>query len=334
MAEPETLTPEPAGCCRACEAPTADATRYDIEESMFGLGEHFRYRECAVCRSLSIETVPEDLARHYPPHYYSLHDVSTDSRFTRWVKRHRDRAAVGRFDPVGKMVLRRYPSEALEALRLLALCSDARILDVGCGSGTMLRQLRAIGFTKLYGTDPFLPRDIVEQYLTIRCAPLAAIDGTYDVITFNHVLEHLADPVTSLNAAADRLARGGSIVVRVPLAGCRAWDMYGVHWIQLDPPRHLVLPSRTGMERLARRAGLAVTRVVFDSTAYQFWGSEQMRAGITLFAPKSWRVSRDTAAVVTPSRMRAWRRQATAWNRIGIGDQAAFVLEKPATAAG
>ena len=39
---------------------------------MFGTRERFAYFECSACGCLQIETVPADMARHYPDNYYSF----------------------------------------------------------------------------------------------------------------------------------------------------------------------------------------------------------------------------------------------------------------------
>ena len=108
--------------------------------------------------------------------------------------------------------------------------------------------------------------------------------------------------------------------MRIPVAGTRAWRTYREHWVQLDPPRHLFVPSVDAMHRLAARAGLAVADVLFDSTAEQFAISEMYRAGVSPNTPEGrrWRVE--------PAQRRRWEAQARALNAAGDGDQAAFLL--------
>ena len=55
--------------------------------------------------------------------------------------------------------------------------------------------------------------------------------------------------------------------------------------VQLDPPRYLTVFSREGMERLCADVGLTIERVQDDSTAFQFWASEQLLAGVRPGAP-------------------------------------------------
>src|ERR1035438_6379952 len=58
-----------------CVACGSDRTRgrHDVPETMFRTGDSFTYRECDVCGSLQIDTVPPELAVHYDSdRYYSL----------------------------------------------------------------------------------------------------------------------------------------------------------------------------------------------------------------------------------------------------------------------
>src|SRR5476649_121898 len=93
----------------------------------------------------------------------------------------------------------------------------------------------------------------------------------------HHVLEHLPDPRRSLQDARARLNPGGRILVRIPLAGSKSCRTYREHWFNLDPPRHLLVPSRRGMETLAQRSGLRVVRTEFDGVELGFLMSEHYR---------------------------------------------------------
>ncbi len=117
------------------------------------------------------------------------------------------------------------------------------------------------------------------------------------------------------------------MIARVPLADGWAMDHYGADWVQLDPPRHLSVPSEAGVRRAAEAAGLSVVRAFRDSDSIQFWGSEQYRLGIPLNDPRS--VMRDASAGPFSKRqLRRWRARARALNRSGEGDSGCFVLSR------
>src|SRR4029079_13038684 len=98
-----------------------------------------------------------------------------------------------------------------------------------------------------------------------------------------------------------------------------AWQHYRENWVQLDPPRHIVIFSRDGLSKAAARAGLKLLRTVDDSTDLQFWGSEMYRRDIPLH-------KHDPGSIFSPSDMIGFARRANELNGQNQGDQAAFIL--------
>ena len=114
------------------------------------------------------------------------------------------------------------------------------------------------------------------------------------------------------------------MLVRVPVAGSWAEQHYGVNWIGLDPPRHLFVPSRTGIRELARRAGFFVARYWCDTSEWTLLASESYVRGFSPYdrEKKAWPfLSRFTASEIADA-----RRRATDLNRAEDGDTACFIL--------
>lgn len=115
------------------------------------------------------------------------------------------------------------------------------------------------------------------------------------------------------------------MIVRTPVCDGFAWRTYGVDWVQLDAPRHLFIPTRAGMQRIAGRAGMRVVQSFDDSSAFQFWGSEQYRRGVPLHDPRSY-ADNPATDLFTDDQIRAWEQCASALNRARDGDSTCFVL--------
>jgi hypothetical protein len=114
--------------------------------------------------------------------------------------------------------------------------------------------------------------------------------------------------------------------VRLPLA-TEAFRRYREHWVQLDPPRHYYIHTPSSFTMLARACGFEVVRTKYDSTSFQFWGSEQYRMDIPLSDPRSvGRANGGTSPIFGRSEIAAWEREAEALNRAEQGDQATFSL--------
>jgi SAM-dependent methyltransferase len=249
---------------------------------MFGTRELFFYLECPSCRSLVIEKIPEDLSRHYPRNYYSFSsngpiDLLREVIFD---------ATLGRltlFGHLGSLLCG--PNGNALALRRLKARKDARILDYGCGSGALLFSLKKNGFSQLQGVDPYASDKTPTGIPIYRS--LSSVSGLMDLIFVSHVLEHVAEPRNLLTELADLLTPSGKIIVRCPVIDSRAHELFGRNWVQLDPPRHLMIPSRHGLRVCAQSAGLHVERGWDDSTAFQFWGSTLYKHNIPLYGGES-----------------------------------------------
>jgi SAM-dependent methyltransferase len=306
--------------CPACEASPTSAV-YVAKEMMMGLREAFSYRQCSRCQSLWLPNPPSDLARFYRDGYYSMNG-DTDAR-----------SKVSRPHAVAVAGLLRVPARAIDQLSYLTQVKPefvqwlagiatpaSKIADIGSGEGLLIRKMARYGFKNLWGVDPFIAGDVDDGPVHLRRAVIEDIEDTFDVVMLNHSLEHVPDPLATLEAVRQRLRTNGSAVVRIPVVA-QAWQMYGTDWVGLDPPRHLTVPTEKGMRMLAERAGFSVVRVFYDSYALQFSASERYQRGVPLQSaapPELATRERDMA--------KTWSKQSRRLNRQRRGDTAGFVL--------
>jgi SAM-dependent methyltransferase len=302
--------------CRGCGY-EGDFRIFEAREMLFGKRERFQYGECPQCGSYEIVRIPGNLGDYYPSDYYSLqapperskHPGVLRKRWAGWLLKGPGGAGAA------YRMRRKYPF--FHWCRIAGCGLDSRVLDVGCGSGGMLRRMQRYGFSQLEGVDPYTSIEADEPGFRIRRAELEAVEGNYDLIMMHHVLEHLVDPKHSLEAARSKLNPGGRLLIRIPVAGSFTAKKYGPDWFNLDPPRHLLVPSREGMERLAKRSSLRVAHTEFDGMETGFLISELYQ--------------RDIPYVERPeepeARRKHYRDLAEACNARGEGDQGVFWLE-------
>jgi SAM-dependent methyltransferase len=291
---------------------------------MHGTRDKFDYFECIACGTVQIMTVPSvaDLERYYPKDYYSFAQKQKGA-LARWLVAQRDRHVLGLRNVAGGLIGRVRMDPVIQVLARAGLGPDQRILDVGCGAGRLLDRLARAGFRNVMGVDPFIERDTkTAAGVSIRKCHLRDVPDSFDVIMFNHSLEHVPDPVAILKDAVLRLAPPGTILVRVPTPSSDAWRIYRTDWVQLDAPRHIVLPSRKGASIMAECAGLAVERVIDDSGPLQFLGSERYRRDIPLHDATDRELFCD-------EEIARFARRAMELNAHHRGDQAMFVMRRP-----
>jgi SAM-dependent methyltransferase len=308
--------------CLACGG---DPTAQPIEsrEMLLGLREPFTYNRCTDCASLWLSQPPHDLSPYYAKPYYSPgHRGQHDGPLRR------QRAALLLRMPPGLVwrlaAIRRGIPGFIPWLAGLGLDLHSKIGDVGAGTGRLLQVMHAYGFTDLWGFDPFLDEESDSPGIKLRRTDAFGIREQFELLMFNHSLEHAPNPVQVLTATRERLAPGGHAIVRIPLALTHAERTYGADWVALDPPRHLFVPTVRGMQSIAEQAGLSIMRVVYDSHAIQFWGSEQYRRDIPLRDDRS--VAQGSYAIFTRDQVAKYERLARKLNARHDGDTAGFVM--------
>ncbi len=318
-----------SGACAICGNESGNRL-HQAREMMFGLRDVFTYLECDDCGCLQLVDPPSDPAPFYPSDYYSY--ASGRSGRLAWLKdglkRRMARARLYGDDMLGSLLLRRFHAPPhLEWMAFMGLDFDATVLDVGCGAGELLREMRRDGFRNLQGVDPFIAEDIdLGGGLRIHRRDLAAQDGAFDLVMLHHSLEHMPDQ-QDVFAHLQRLVRpGGWLLIRVPVADSLAWKEYGADWVQLDAPRHLYLHTSRSLDRLAGDTDFTRCRLLHDSTGFQFWGSEQYRRDVPLRDPASIASDPDQP-LFGPGQLAEFERRAVELNARGAGDQAAFFFE-------
>jgi SAM-dependent methyltransferase/uncharacterized protein YbaR (Trm112 family) len=104
-------------------------------------------------------------------------------------------------------------------------------LDLGCGDGSNLAWLRPI-FGELYASDYNFLRLLRAKRLGVDASIFMADisdypvnDNSFDIIYFNHVLEHIPDDVRALQEVYRILRPGGLLVLGVPNEGAAFWQL-------------------------------------------------------------------------------------------------------------
>ena len=318
-------------CCKICENEKENKI-FTAKEMMFGFRDEFNYLECGACGCLQIISIPPDMGKYYPENYYSFGNIRYIYHpFKIFLKKKLIEYKVYKQKTLlGKILSFKYtePEDFYPWLETIQPSFNAKILDVGCGSGNLLLKLHKSGFVDLSGVDPFIKHDIsYEGGVNIRKKSLFEIDGQYDLIIFNHSLEHMEDQRAIFSKVYELLKSGGCLLIRIPLTGTYAWRTYGVNWVQLDAPRHFYLHTPRSMEVLQNKTGFKNMKIVFDSNELQFWGSEQYIRDIPLRDPQSYAES-PLKSLFTDEQIDSFRKQAQILNAKYDGDMACFYLYK------
>ncbi|QWR77907.1 class I SAM-dependent methyltransferase [Candidatus Magnetomonas plexicatena] len=143
---------------------------------------------------------------------------------------------------------------------------NGRILDIGCGRGLFLHIMRQCGWdVSAVEFDEITASNISETF-GIHCISghpelWSFSESSFDVITLNHVLEHVPWPLEMLNKCTALLKPDGLIVIAVPnFSSIQA--TYGKdNWFHLDIPYHLSHFTEDGLIRIIEQRGFEIVRV-------------------------------------------------------------------------
>ena len=156
------------------------------------------------------------------------------------------------------------------------------LLDIGCGNGNFLSLAAEVGW-KVSGVDPDpkalnIARSHGYEVFQGGIEQLHGSNELFDVITMNHVIEHVHDPVDFVRSAYRLLKPGGILFIDTPNIESTGAKIYGKNWRGLEAPRHLVLFSKIGLSDILTNNGFS--RV-------SFFPRQEVRKDIAL---KSFRI--------------------------------------------
>lgn len=264
--------------CMLCQEPKS-TERVKQRDINLGLTDQlFTVVSCDGCGLLYLNPRPtaEEIHAYYPPEYYPLggtvHRKAIDrvlKRFSKLLKKAIREEFYGYPTPSQapfRSLLRRvllYPEYLhlkISGRESIPFRGEGRILDVGCGPGKLLSDLRGHGW-EVYGVD-FSP--VAVEYaksqngLDVRLGNIFQAgyqDRFFDVVMFNHSLEHIYNPLETLKEAHRILKPGGLLFISIPNAGGLEAKIFGKWWVHWDTPRHLYHFNTVTMAQLVARAG-------------------------------------------------------------------------------
>ena len=214
-----------------------------------GFAEELGLVKCARCGLVFLHPQPswEKLEQFYPESYY-LEDSKTNNGF-----------------------LSRLMERLESKNRGTIVVPGGRLLDVGCGSGKFLLSMKKRNMN-VYGVEPgrygfqiCKSRGLNVQNTFLETSGYQ--DDSFDVITLNHVLEHLPNPKETLLHVRRLLRPSGTVIIQVPNLRSFAFLISRQYFFHLDVPRHLFHFTRETLESYLTSTGFVLVNARYYSSA-------------------------------------------------------------------
>lgn len=152
---------------------------------------------------------------------------------------------------------------------------NGRLLEIGCGGGYFLKKAKELGW-KVQGIEQSeaacniakenslnLIQANVEEYVFNFKNPL-------DLIVMHHVIEHLRNPVDTLEKIKKTLSKKG-VIFNVCPDGDQYTDSSWLHINNHWPGEHIIIYNRSSFEYLAAKVGLKCFDFYWELGQFSCW---------------------------------------------------------------
>jgi SAM-dependent methyltransferase len=266
--------------CPLCEMDKLEPT-YVARDRHYGIPGMYTLVQCTGCSLVFLNPMysEAELTALYPADYYAYQDKFRRSPWKDVLK------AI-----VGLRIRTRDPK----------FSTPGRMLDLGCGTGWILREMRDRGWD-VYGVEP----NPSAAELGRKEAGLNIFPGTlqeasfpsnfFDYIRSNHSFEHISCPGQTLDEIHRILKPGGRLLIGVPnVAGLNA-RLFQDCWWYLGAPVHPFIYSVSTLSQLLRKHHFETIKVTYNSDYSGILGSSQIWAN-----RKNGRISTHGALINNP----------------------------------
>ncbi len=240
---------------------------YKAIDRLHGIEGQFNYVKCNDCGLVYMnpQVIQEDISLIYPS-TYSPH-------FSRKKKK-----STGLIAMLGNCF---FSMAKIKKVIYKSLNNQSKVLDIGCGSGSILNIIKNKTGSQVYGVD--ISENAVqtakkEYGINVFKGDIKEVTWTdkyFDVITAWQYLEHVNDPNKNIEIMSRLLKDNGWLILGVPNSDSLHAKWFKNKWYALDCPRHLCIWSPQTMTALLDKYGLEVQNIVYDNTPWTLTGSLQ-----------------------------------------------------------
>ena len=165
-----------------------------------------------------------------------------------------------------------------------------KLLDIGCGVGDFLHTAEVHGW-ECTGVEPSDDAKAIAQKRMngkiISSEELENFpDGSFDLITMWHVLEHVDDLKWQVTQLQRLVKPSGRVVIALPNYKSYDGQYYKEHWAAYDVPRHLNHFNRNTLTKIFKTSGLVLNmmdKLKWDAYYISYLSEQYKHHSLPLF---------------------------------------------------
>lgn len=159
---------------------------------------------------------------------------------------------------------------------------NKKILDLGCGDGANLRWLANFSndicgadynFLRLSRAEKNMSKvEIPVKFFLIDIMSLPFKENSFDIIFFNHVIEHIQEDLKALRNIYKITKKGGLLIIGTPNEGALFWKF--AYWLEpkiKQQTDHVNFYTAESFSKLAKKAGFTVKHVEHIGWGIPVW---------------------------------------------------------------
>jgi SAM-dependent methyltransferase len=231
-------------------------SRLRARDYHYGNSGEYTQSECRQCTLAFLDPMLEqaELAAFYPRDYYAFAD-----RIEAAKPNHTLKAKIWKLVGPRDHVTRDPEFE-----------KPGTMLDIGCGAGGFIIQMRDKGWD-VKGVEPNVAAaDYGRNKKGLDIFPGLVMDArfpdeSFDYVRMNHSFEHMEHPNQTLDEVYRILAPNGKLMIGVPNRDSFNARLFGRFWFHLALPLHAFSYSVQTAQRMLQKHDFKVERVVFNT---------------------------------------------------------------------
>jgi len=249
--------------CKICNSLLSKEINIAIEVRQ-KTNEEFIYLKCDTCGCVQIGQIPTNIEKYYN-NYYSLNGIEKSKQIISFLRKSVFKFRLNNKNILGLLITMINPNMFFWMEKKM-FDFNSKILDIGCGNGSLLVKMAESGFVNLTGVDLFINNDITyfidQTEIKVLKKNFSDLSEKYDLIMLHHVLEHIPDQHDFFKNIKKIMHKETKILFVLPIISDTIWDIYGIKGFQFeDAPRHFYIHSKKSLLLLFELYGLKIIKM-------------------------------------------------------------------------